>query len=407
MLGLVSMLSTEYIKENDPQLEVEQLSERTTSFIDDWSKSLGEKVKTDRLDQLESTLLKGLDDGSSVDKIAKELFDNEIREEYYQCKRIALTEVLRAHSMSQLEAIEQDPSVTHKVWRHTGGGMTSRPNHLAIDGQTVPKDKPFTLIGADGVTYHPSMPHDPSLPAGESINCHCMLERVTDESILGLSLEEREALRDKARDEIGDEWTFDLKSNVDNSSEKFYNLSSKYDTPITNKSISALKKVEINGLSQEQSGYAYTHRKELLKSMQNESVGVEGSICFSMDNKFISTVRVGGYGETPISDAPFNYYAIHNHPDNAVLSPRDLSLFLKREHMIGIESIGNNGTSVTSIVKTVESDIVGYADYVNSIIDEIEKNSDIYTNMEVQELNEICTDLLKRGEDYGFKVTIK
>ncbi len=76
----------------------------------------------------------------------------------------------------------------------------------------MPKDKPFTLIGADGVTYNPSMPHDPLLPPGESINCHCMLGRVTNDDILGLSLDERKALRDQAREEIGDEWKYELDS---------------------------------------------------------------------------------------------------------------------------------------------------------------------------------------------------
>ncbi|MCD7796776.1 MAG: hypothetical protein LUG95_03955 [Clostridiales bacterium] len=79
-----------------------------------------------------------------------------------------------------------------------------------------------------------------------------MLERVTNESILGLSLEERQAMRDEARKQISDEWDFDLgikNNDGDNSSEKFYNLGSKYDTPITDKSIASLKEVEINGLS--------------------------------------------------------------------------------------------------------------------------------------------------------------
>ncbi|MCD7796777.1 MAG: hypothetical protein LUG95_03960 [Clostridiales bacterium] len=141
--------------------------------------------------------------------------------------------------------------------------------------------------------------------------------------------------------------------------------------------------------------------------MQGESVGKEGSTCFSLDNKAVSTVRVGDYGKTSIPNAQVDYYAIHNHPDNAVLSPQDLSIFLKRPHMIGIESIGNSGTSITSIVKVEQSDIQGFSKYVDDFIKETEVNSTVYGNMEVQKLNEICTDLLMKGEDYGFEITIE
>lgn len=83
---------------------------------------------------------------------------------------------------------------------------TPRPYHLFMDGMTVDKDRPFTLIGADGETYYPLYPIDPCLPAGEAINCHCIIEEITDESILGLSIEERQQMRDEALAKLDEEW---------------------------------------------------------------------------------------------------------------------------------------------------------------------------------------------------------
>lgn len=64
------------------------------------------------------------------------------RTEYYQAKRVAVTEVLRAHSVAKEEAIQQSPVVDMKEWRHTGvHKIKPRPNHVAMDGQVVPKDQ--------------------------------------------------------------------------------------------------------------------------------------------------------------------------------------------------------------------------------------------------------------------------
>jgi hypothetical protein len=61
-----------------------------------------------------------------------------------------------------------------KRWKHNDHLVQDpRHNHKRLDGATVPIDEPFTLMGADGVAYHPQHPHDGVLPAGEIINCQC------------------------------------------------------------------------------------------------------------------------------------------------------------------------------------------------------------------------------------------
>lgn len=73
-----------------------------------------------------------------------------------------------------------------------------------------PKGQPFTLIGADGNTYYPMTPRDVCLPPRESVNCHCLLQPVVSEEVLGLSLEERQALQAQAIAEDDGEWEKEL-----------------------------------------------------------------------------------------------------------------------------------------------------------------------------------------------------
>lgn len=79
-----------------------------------------------------------------------------------------------------------------------------------MDGVRVPKGQPFTLIGADGNTYYPMTPRDVCLPPRESVNCHCLLQPVVSEEVLGLSLEERQALQAQAIAEDDGEWEKEL-----------------------------------------------------------------------------------------------------------------------------------------------------------------------------------------------------
>ena len=73
-----------------------------------------------------------------------------------------------------------------------------RKNHMDMDGQRVPKDKPFELRGIKGGTYYPMCPRDTNLPPEESINCHCISHPVVSAEVLGLSLEERQRLQQEA-----------------------------------------------------------------------------------------------------------------------------------------------------------------------------------------------------------------
>lgn len=87
------------------------------------------------------------------------------------------------------------------------------------------------------------------------------------------------------------------------------------------------------------------------------------------------------------------------------LSPGDLIKFLKKQNMLGLEAIGNNGYSSSIILKTVESNIDGCNEFIVNAIDNFK---DKYPNLNVEKdidlINKFCKMLLEKGEIYGFKI---
>lgn len=200
-----------YIKQTDKNLKLEQVSKRTTAWVKNWSEELGEIMQLNSHKEIERIMDKGLKDGKGIAEFTKEILSSGIRDEYYKARRVAVTEVLRAHSVAQQEAFMQSPAVSEKMWKHTGEYRNEpRQNHVDMNGQCVPVNEPFDLVGADGSGYSPMYPRDTTLPPEESINCHCICQPVVNEEILGLSLEERQQLQQQIVDEMDDEWEKEL-----------------------------------------------------------------------------------------------------------------------------------------------------------------------------------------------------
>lgn len=200
-----------YLAQTDRSLKLAQVSKRTTAWVSEWSQDLGAIMKLNSHTEIEGILRRGLEDGSGIAEFTRQILDSGIRDEYYKARRVAVTEVLRAHSVAQQEAFMQSPSVSEKMWKHTGAYRNvPRQNHVDMDGQRVPKNAPFILIGIKGGTYEVMYPRDTILPPEESINCHCICQPVVDEDVLGMSLEERQKLQQQAIDEMDDEWEKEL-----------------------------------------------------------------------------------------------------------------------------------------------------------------------------------------------------
>ena len=200
-----------YIAQTDRSLKLEVVSKRTVAWVESWSEQLGEIMQLNSHKEIETILTKGLKDGTGIASFTREILDSGIRDEYYKARRVALTEVLGAHSVAQQEAFMQSPAVVDKAWKHTGAYRNEpRQNHVDMDGQRVPKDAPFSLTGIKGGTYEPMYPRDVILPPEERINCHCICQPVVSEDILGLSLEERQRLQQEAIDTMDDAWEREL-----------------------------------------------------------------------------------------------------------------------------------------------------------------------------------------------------
>lgn len=205
----IPKMSDVYYNEADTEVKISSLTDRTTAWIKSWSSELGEMMKLDSVEELENIIIDGIDNKKGIAQVIQNIRDSGIREEYYQARRTAVTEVLRAHSVAQQEAYDLNPVIEEKEWKHCSSN-NPRQNHLDMHGQRVPKNKPYTLIGADGKTYHPMYPRDPILPAGESINCGCLSSGVANKDILGFSVEERKKMQAEARAEIDKNWKAEL-----------------------------------------------------------------------------------------------------------------------------------------------------------------------------------------------------
>lgn len=86
------------------------------------------------------------------------------------------------------------------------------------------------------------------------------------------------------------------------------------------------------------------------------------------------------------------YYAVHNHPDNGCLSLGDLINFLKRRNMLGLEAIGKNGYNSSIIIKTFESNVDEYNEF---ILNEIDKFDNEHPDYNVENDFDLDNDFVK------------
>jgi hypothetical protein len=209
----VPVLANTYIKNVENDMGVKTLRKRTNDWFASWSQRLGELMKISSHKQITKLMKDTIDNGDDIASLTRKIQEGGWRSEYYQAKRVAVTEVLRAHSVAQEEAIQQSPATDRKIWKHTGAHKNQpRQNHVDMDGQIVPKDQPFEMKGIKGGTYSPMYPRDPSLPPEESINCHCIHCGVANDEILGMTYEERKKRQQEIVDNDDGEWEKELRA---------------------------------------------------------------------------------------------------------------------------------------------------------------------------------------------------
>lgn len=177
----------------------------TEDFITTWSGELANKMHLTTKNQIENILMDAYKNNRTIDEVSEAVADSGIREYGYRSRRVAVTEVLRIESYAHQESMTQNPLAYKKTWHHNFA-IHPRENHIDMDGQTVFKRETFTLIGRDGSEYFPMCPRDTCLPASESVNCHCSMEEISDETALGITDDEWQKMRDDALDAADAEW---------------------------------------------------------------------------------------------------------------------------------------------------------------------------------------------------------
>ncbi|MBV6425153.1 MAG: hypothetical protein NAOJABEB_02967 [Steroidobacteraceae bacterium] len=130
-----------------------------------------------------------------IERIGRTLNDRGVfRTLAERAEAIARTETARirntAHYQQSVELAGRYPGM-RKQWVHavSAPGATghqrrmSRPNHVALAartaGEPIPVDESFSLGG--GITAR--FPHDPLLPASESVNCRCRVAVIAPEPV--------------------------------------------------------------------------------------------------------------------------------------------------------------------------------------------------------------------------------
>lgn len=140
-------------------------------FIEAEGAALVSAVAQETVAQIAEVIREGIDEGQSIEEIARRL-DEEIGAlNRVRARRIARTEVIRASNLGALEGARAASDAAGldllKEWIATPDSRTRR-THREAGGQTV------ALAGSFEVGGFPAIyPGDPKLPARETVNCRC------------------------------------------------------------------------------------------------------------------------------------------------------------------------------------------------------------------------------------------
>ncbi len=193
----IEELSKLIMESIDKDVAFEVLSKKTTDWIATWSEDLAEIMQLNTHKAIETQLIEAINAGESIAQVELRLKDMP-EFDRKRARVTARTEVLTASSRANFESFQQSPAVVGKKWKHSGAAKISpRATHVAMDGVVVGVDEYFDVDGEEGL-----YPRDPSFSAKNRVNCGCVMGPVVDEKIIGLTQEEKEAIRQEVLDEL-------------------------------------------------------------------------------------------------------------------------------------------------------------------------------------------------------------
>ena len=282
-----------------------------TEFINGWSGQLADimHLSTDR--QINKILVDSAEKHLSISETTLAIGNSSIRSPGAKSRVVAQTEVLRVESYSQLEAMRQDPAAAEKEWIHTGRHKNKpRENHVAISGQTVLIEEPFSLSG-----HKPMCPRDTSLPPEESINCHCIMRAKKDSKVLGLSADERKALREKYLNQAEADWASRQTGLNNPTGNDIINPERNMANGLRRSFLKPLSKEEktfilgeIEAIEADSSKFAFRDYRPTGYSDENDLIYVSSSVFPSNDDSIIPTDRL-----SPRAVLAHEYYGHRTH----------------------------------------------------------------------------------------------
>lgn len=351
----VPTLSTVYLQQAEDDMVVSQIRKRTAAWIKSWSDDLADLMQLTSKDQMENIIAEALEKGKGVEDLKRKLITEGVRNEEYRARSAALTEMLRAHSVAREEAIQQSPATDRKKWLHSGGHkIVPRENHVAMNGQIVPKKKAFVMRGRSGSIYYPMFPRDPDLPAEEAINCHCTHVPVVNDEVFGMSLEERQKLQQQIIDKDDEAWEKELdarnkaKAGIEDTENEIPRTSKLKPLEVDKAAVTsnAYKKMVFNAVDEtpkvkrsvrDSIGKIYKHRtgsdnedlyfiNSSTGSVRTSTRGTEPGICHPTKSmkKMLADAEEG------------TIIGIHNHPRNSAPSLPDIMAATERKYKYGI-----------------------------------------------------------------------
>lgn len=175
--------------------------------------------------------------------------------------------------------------------------------------------------------------------------------------------------------------------------------------PITQESIDSVPFIKFDTFSEVQNHFIYNERKRLLQSLINSPSNQENSLIINLNNLTPHSIKSGSAGTTHFESVNDFYYAIHNHPECDVLSPKDLMILCNEPHMYAVEALANNGKNTSIVIKTIDSDVDGYKLCISKMVDKYRKKYDEeYIRRHIDEFFKICEEVLNAAEKFGFKI---
>lgn len=147
----------------------EDLDQTIRDYMDEHTAELVVGISDTTRDRIAGIIIRGQEDGKSVEDIAQDIVDQTAGEiGLSRARTIARTETHAAAMYGQQATAEASPLDWRKVWLATEDHRT-RPTHAEANGQAVALDQPFEVGDAE-LMY----PGDMDGPAKEVINCRCV-----------------------------------------------------------------------------------------------------------------------------------------------------------------------------------------------------------------------------------------